>query len=202
MSKKRIWKSLFLVMFAMMLFFMPSVTANAASFKNSKPKMKKAQYLYNSVSLQWTKVSGAKSYEIERRRMNPKTGKYGKYKLWTKTTKTSITKKTTGDYQYRVRAVKGKTYSKWSSPKRIFSACAQIVDRTYEAGGFLTIEVKITNKTKSSMGLIKGYIDDTRKSEIQFYDSNGKKIDVYHGDLYSGSIWTDDWSVPYENSSP
>ena len=179
-------------MFAMMFSFMASGTANAASFKNSSPKIKKAQYLYNSVSLQWSKVAGAKTYEIQRRLMNPKTGKFGKYKAWTKTSKTSIVKKATGDYQYRVRAIKGKTKSKWSSPKRVFAAYAKILDRTYEPAGYLSIKIKIFNKTKSSIGLVKGYVDDTKKSEIRFLDKKGKKVDVYHGDLYSGSVWTDD----------
>ena len=192
MRRKGLWKPIFLTLAAMAIFFILPGNVRAASFKNSKPTIKKAQYLYDSVSLQWTKVSGAKSYEIQRRMMNPKTGKYGSYKVWKKTTKTSIVKKTTGDYQYRVRAVKGSSHSKWSSPKRIFAADAKIVDRTYEAGGFLTIEVKITNKTKSSMGLMKGYVDDSLKSEIRFYNAKGKKVDTYHGDLYSGNIWVDD----------
>ena len=191
MKAKRIWRW-FLPVLAMALFFVMPGAANAASFKDSKPTIKKAEYLYDSVSLQWTKVSGAKSYEIQRRMMNPGTGKYGSYKTWTKTSKTSVVKKATGDYQYRVRAVKGTAHSKWSSPKRVFAAYAKIMDKSYEAGGFLTIEVKITNKTKSPMGLMKGYIDDTRKSEIRFYNAKGKKVDTYHGDLYSGSIWTDD----------
>ena len=192
MKGKRIWTSLFLVMFIMSLFIVVPETASAASFKDSKPTIKKAQYLYDSVSLQWSKVSGAKSYEIQRSKMNPKTGKFGSYKLWATTTETSIVKKATGDCQYRVRAVSGKKTSKWSAPKRVFAAYAKIVDRTLEAGGFLTIEVKITNKTNSPMGLTKGYVDDSLKSEIQFFTKKGKKVDVYHGDLYSGSIWDDD----------
>ena len=192
MKGKRIWSSLFLVLFVLTLVFTTPDTASAASFKNSKPTIKTAQYLYNSVSLKWSKVAGAKSYEIERSMMNPKTGKFGKYVAWAKTTGTSIVKKAIGDYQYRVRAVRGKNYSKWSAPKRVFAACAKIVNREFEAGGYLTITVQITNKTKSPMGLLKGYVDDKLKSEIQFYTKKGKKVDVYHGDLYSGSIWTDD----------
>ncbi len=188
MEKKKIWRSIILVMIAMTFFLMMPRTAQAASLTKAQPKIQKAQYLYDSVSLQWTKVAGAKKYEIERRLMNPKTGKFGKYKLWTTTTKTSIVKKTNGDYQYRVRAVKGKNKSKWSSAKRVFAACAKIVDRSYEAGGFLTVEVKITNKTKSPMGLKKGF-DEC--STIKFYNK-GKKIDSFSGKLYSGSIWTDD----------
>ena len=80
MKKQRIGLAFVLVLFTMLFFSMLPGTADAASFKNSKPKIKKAQYLYDSVSIQWTKVSGAESYEIERRLMNPKTGKYGGYK--------------------------------------------------------------------------------------------------------------------------
>ena len=76
MKGKRFLASVFLVLFAMSLIFTVPETAVAAGFTNSKPTIKKAQFLYNSVSLQWTKVTGAKSYEIERRVMNPKTGKY------------------------------------------------------------------------------------------------------------------------------
>lgn len=192
MKRNRKWTSFLLIMLAAVFFFLAPRTAEAASIKNAKPKITKGQYLYDKVSLKWTKVSGAKTYEIQRREMNPKTGKYGKFKAWTKTSATSVVKKASGDYQYRVRAVKGKTCSKWSSPKRVFAAYAKILERTWEYGGFLTIKVQITNKTKSSMGLMKGLIDDTRKSEILFLDKKGKKVDTYHGDLYSGSIYTDD----------
>ena len=186
------WTSFLLIMLAAAFFFLAPRTAEAASIKNAKPKITKGQYLYDRVSLKWTKVAGAKTYEIQRREMNPKTGKFGKYKAWTKTSATSVVKKASGDYEYRVRAVKGKTSSKWSSPKRVFAAYAKILERSYEAAGYLTIKVEITNKTKSPMGLMKGLIDDTRKSEILFLDKKGKKVDTYHGDLYSGSIWTDD----------
>ena len=193
MNRKRIWTSIFLVMYMIVFFFSRpmTVTVSAASIANSKPTIKKAQYLYNCVNLEWTKVTGAKSYQIQRREMNPKTGKWGKYKLWKTTTRTSVMKQATGDCQYRVRAVKGKTYGRWSSPKRVFAASAKIIDRSYEAAGYLTIKIKIANHTKSPMGLIKGYIDEKRMSQIRFYNK-GKLIETYHGDLYSGSIWTDD----------
>ncbi len=189
MEKKRIWRSIFLVMLAVTFFLIMPGKAQAASFEKSQPKIQKAQYLYNSVSLQWSKVTGAKKYVIERREMNPKTGKYGNYKAWATTTKTSIVKKATGDCQYRVQAVKGKSKSKWSASKRVFAACAKIVDRTYEAGGFLTIKVQITNKTKSSMGISKGFEEC---STVLFLNKKGKKVDSYTGKLYSGNIYTDD----------
>ena len=198
MKGNRKWTSFLLVMLAAAFLFISPRTVQAASFKNSRPKITKGQYRYDKVSLTWTKVAGAKTYEIERRLMNPKTGKYGKYKMWAKTTKPSVARKASGDYQYRVRAVRGKARSKWSAPKRVFAAYAKIVDRTYEAGGFLTIKIQVTNKTKSPMGLMKGYVDESRKSDILFYDKKGKKVDSYKGDLYSGSIWSDDRYVTDE----
>ena len=195
MNKKIVKRSALLLLLFMSVFFILSPkTARAASLTKSTPKITKAYYIYNSVQLQWKKVTGAKKYKIYRRVMNPKTGKYGKWKYWAATAKTSIKKKATGDCQYRIIAVNGKKHSKWSAKKRIFAACAKILDKTYESGGFVTIKVKITNKSGSPMGLMKAYVDDSRKSQIQFY-KNSKKVDTYSGDWYSGNIWTDDGYV-------
>ncbi|MDO5456225.1 MAG: hypothetical protein Q4F25_04840, partial [Eubacteriales bacterium] len=70
-------------LFALLLMLMiicvsVPVPAQAASIKNKKPKItNKSAYLNGKVYLKWTKVAGAKKYEIQRAKINPKTGKTG-----------------------------------------------------------------------------------------------------------------------------
>ena len=137
-------------------------TAGAKSITKAKPKISKSSaYKYNKIALKWTKIKGAKKYQIERARINPKKGKIGKWKKWKTVKKNILKKKASGDFKYRVRAVKGNKKSKWSKARRVFAAYAKITKKKYEPlrwyvfGETLEFKVSITNKTKSPMGFIK-----------------------------------------------
>ena len=128
-SKKHL-VSVVLLLLILAVGVLKPAPVQAASFKNAKPKIdtKKSAYLNNKIYLKWSKVSGAKKYEIQRAKINPSTGKAGKWVKWKTVKKTQIKTKGSGDYKYRVRAVKGKTKSKWSPAKRIFAASATITN--------------------------------------------------------------------------
>lgn len=155
-------------------------TADAKSFTNSKTKItKNSAYLYNKVSLKWKKVKGAKKYQIQRAKINPKKGKIGKWKKWKTTKKTFIKRKASGDYKYRVRAVKGKKVSKWSKAKRIFAANAKITSKHYEPpfffnmdGAYIDFKVKIKNKSKSPMG----FLDEDNLYTFYVVNTKTKKV--------------------------
>ena len=193
-AKKGFMLSFFILLLIVTCFF-ASVSAQAASFKKSKPNINKTSaYLNDTVYLTWTKVSGAKKYEIQRAKINPKTGKTGKWKAWATTKKTAVKKKASGDYKYRVRAVKGKTKSKWSSAKRIFGATARITNIGYTepdiflgvvlSSGYLEWRVTVNNKTSSPMGFVK---TGTRfKNQNTLYAINkttGKVVHLWEGRL-------------------
>ena len=193
-AKKGFMRSFFILLVLVTCFF-ASVSAHAASFQNSKPKINKnSAYLNNTVYLTWTKVSGAKKYEIQRAKINPSTGKIGKWREWTTTKKTAVKKKATGDYKYRVRAIKGNTKSKWSSAKRIFGATAKITDIGYTepdiflgvvlSSGYLEWRVIVNNKTKSPMGFVKsGTRFENQNTLYAINKTTGKKVHSWEGRL-------------------
>ena len=182
-----------LLLMLMIICISVPVPAQAASIKNKKPKITKdSAYLNNKVYLKWTKVAGAKKYEIQRAKINPKTGKTGKWTKWKATKKTYIKKEASGDYKYRVRAVKGKTHSKWSAPKRVFAANAYITKMTYTppeylfgvlmSRGYLTFRVLVNNKTKSPMGFLDSYMIGEQNT-VYALSSSGKKLKTWHADV-------------------
>ena len=146
---------LVLMLFVSFMFLKPA-SVQAAKLKTSaKPKFTNASaYMYNKVCLKWGKVTGAKKYVIYRAKINPGSGKNGSWKKWAETTKTSIKKKATGDYKYRVRAISGSIKSKYSNPIRIFAANAKITDIGFD-GAHINFRLLIGNKTKSDMGFVK-----------------------------------------------
>lgn len=138
------------------------VQSKAASL--GKPKYVKAScsYTNNKVCLTWTKVKGAKKYQIYRAKLNPKTGKNGKWTKWAASKKTYIKKKTSGDFRYRVRAIRGKKTGAWSKSIRIFAATGKIIQMSYtdnsifgvDLGSKLNYRILISDKTKSPMGFV------------------------------------------------
>lgn len=169
------------------------VPAQAASIKNKKPKIDKhSAYLNNKIYLKWSKVKGAKKYEIQRAQINANTGKAGKWTKWKTTKKTSIKVTASGDYKYRVRAVSGKTKSKWSASKRIFGASACIAKMTYEPpeylfgvrqyAGELKFRVLYNNKTKSPMGFLSS-IGIGEQNKVYALNSSGKVLKSWYADL-------------------
>ena len=73
-------KSLVILIF--ILLIIPSHGSKAASL--AKPKLDVlSAYMNNAVYLKWKKVKGAKRYEIQRAKVNPKkANKVGKWKKW------------------------------------------------------------------------------------------------------------------------
>lgn len=181
--------------------FLTPVPVEAASFQKSKPKISKTSaYLNNAVFLKWSKVSGAKKYQIQRAKIKPSTGKTGKWNAWKTVKKTSVKAVTSGDYKYRVRAVnkKGKQ-SKWSTAKRIFAARAKIAGTTYTepdiffgvklSEGKLTFRVLVNNKTKSPMGFVPhGTRFKYQNTIYALNKSTGKVMKKWDGDLITSGI--------------
>lgn len=132
--------------------------AQAASFTSKKPTIKKTSaYVNGYVSLKWSKVSGATKYEIYR--ASKKSGTYKKYAT-SKTT--SLKKKSSGTYYYKVRGVKGKQKTKFSKPVLIFAATAQIKEVGFSGTGWVgtmgtLASVKVTNHSKKDMQFLGGY---------------------------------------------
>lgn len=153
-----------LIIFMFLLLIIPGYSTKASAM--GKPKLNiLSAYMNDSVYLKWNKVKGAKKYEIQRAKINPnKANKVGKWKKWKTTKKTSIKKKGSGDYKYRVRAIKGSKKGGWSKAKRIFGATGSITNVIYDEPttlwgmyieGQLTFRLLINNKTQSQMGFVK-----------------------------------------------
>ena len=117
----------------------------------TKPTIKANQsaYVNGSVVLQWSKVSGASSYEVYRA-----TSKSGSYKKFASTKKTKLTKKTSGEYFYKVRAVKGGKKTAFSSPVHIFAANGRITEKTFSSYKGIQFRVLVTNKSGRAMNFL------------------------------------------------
>lgn len=108
----------------MMAILLYPKTADAASFnKKAKPKFKVATCMYKGgkAVLKWKKVKGATKYVVYRAKK-----KNGKYKQFKATKKLQISKKSVGEYYYKVRAFKGKTGGKYSAPVHLFPGMGNI----------------------------------------------------------------------------
>ena len=198
-EKKGFMRSFFILLVLVTCIF-ASVSAQAASFQKSKPKISKnSAYLNDKVYLTWTKISGAKKYEIQRAKINPSTGKAGKWKTWVTTGKTSIKKKASGDYKYRVRAIKGSTKSQWSSAKRIFGATAKITNIGYTEpdvfmgvtfrDGYLEWRITVKNKTNSPMGfVVSGSRFGNQNTLYAINKTTGKKVHSWEAKLDTTGI--------------
>lgn len=194
-----VFSGLLIVLMAALVIFAP-VSAEAASFKKSKPKITgKSAYLNDSVYLEWTAVKGAKKYEIQRAMVKPSNGKTGKWKKWKTVKGTTIKATATGDYKYRVRAVnKKKKKSKWSRAKRVFAASAVISKMTYTppeyffgvlwTRGELRFRVAINNKTKSPMGFVPSGTRFGKQNTLYALNkTTGKVLKKWEADLEVGS---------------
>ena len=168
----------------------------------AKPKLikKSCTFANNKVCLAWKKVKGAKKYQIFRAKVNPKTGKIGKWSKWTTTKKRSIKKKGTGDFRYRIRAIRGKKAGKWSKSVRIFAATGQITHLNYVEpeilfgvtlhSGRIEMRVLVTNKTKSPMGFLESGSRIPTQGHLYAIDkASGKVLKVWETELDTGSIY-------------
>ena len=177
-----------------------SGTVHAATLISSRPKLTTASAYNNSyVYLKWTKVSGAKKYEIYRAKVIPADEpteklKLGAWKKWAATKNTYVKRKDSGDYKYRVRAVNGKKTSKWSVAKRVFAANAKITHMGYTepeymfgvllSSGGLEFRVLVTNKTKSDMGFVtSGTRFDPQGTLYAVNKKTGKVLKKWEADL-------------------
>jgi len=184
----------------MLLLLMVTCPVTAKKKKTlPRPALVKSSctYTYNKARLKWKKVKGAKKYEIQRAKINAKTGKTGKWKKWVLTKKTSIAKKTTGDFKYRIRALNGKKKGKWSKAVRLFAANGKITDMGYTpadiffgvklGGEILEMRVLVSNKTDSPMGFVKsGTRIPIQYSIYAINKSTGKKMKKWDAYLDTG----------------
>ena len=198
--KKQAQKSIFSLLLILALLVtgvLAPVSAHAASFTKSKPKITaKSAYLNDSVYLEWTKVKGAKKYEIQRAKVSKK-GKTGKWKKWKTVKKNYIKKAASGDYRYRVRAIKGKKKSKWSAAKRAFGASARITKLYFDPAEILfgvklsseslEIEVLVNNKTSAPMGFVDSGSRFGEQCRVYAINkSTGKVMKSWEGNLHLG----------------
>ena len=128
--------------------------AQAASFSTkAKPKLitKSCSYTNGKVTLKWKKIKGATKYIVYR--STKKGSSYKKFKTVKK--KTTLTKKSVGEYYFKIRAFKGKKKSKYSKPVHLFSAWGNyfnIFRTSFNFGGGRTaFNAAISNESKKTM---------------------------------------------------
>lgn len=144
-----------LIAFVMMFAAFTTDVNAASNIKKAKPKFVVSQCYYANgqtckAALKWNKVKGAKKYIVYRA-----TSKTGKYKKFTTTKKLTVSKKSKGEYYYKVQAVDGKKKSKMSDPVHLFPASGQIVRRMVTSMNFggtkTTLWVISKNDSKKTM---------------------------------------------------
>ncbi len=143
---------------AAMLFHVKPVHA-AKLKKSAKPKfvLEECRQSSGNAILTWKKTKGAKKYIVFR-----STKKNGGYKKFATTKKLTITKKSDGEYFYKVQAVSGKVKSKMSAPVHLFSATGNIyhamsLRTSYFGGGSIVryYYCALKNNTKKTMTFTK-----------------------------------------------
>ena len=106
-------------------FMMPQKTYAASRIGKVKT-VKVASYDYNKARISWSKVKGAKKYQIYR--ATKKSGKYRKVRTVSSKSRSCINSGlTTGKtYYYKVRAVKGKKKGKFSKVRSVKPALKKV----------------------------------------------------------------------------
>ena len=155
---KRRFTTILAILFALsMMLSAFTINADAAvNIKKVTPKFVTGSCYYANGStckavLKWKKVKGATKYIVYR-----SATKSGKYKKFATTKKTSIKKKSKGEFYYKVRAISGKKKSKLSKPVHLFPARGQIVNKMYISMGFgtkTTLWVVVGNDSKKMITL-------------------------------------------------
>ena len=156
LKKSLIFATAILLTISLLLAVFSAAPANAASARLKAPKFvtSKCSYSYESTVLKWKKVKGAKKYQVLR---SEKKG--GKYKAFATTKKVSLSKKTTGNYYYKIRAVNGKKKSKLSSPVHLTSVNGSITNTmtfrtSFNFGGSSATTlfiVRVNNNSKTAL---------------------------------------------------
>lgn len=184
-KKKRRLPYLLIALSLMFLLLLIPQSANAAAFsKKAKPKfvITNCKYSQGNVTLQWKKLKGAKKYIIYRA-----SKKKGKYKKFATTKKLSITKKSPGEFYYKVQAVKGKTKSKQSAAVHVFSGFGNIYQsfRT-NVGGFYYRTIyyaAFKNETKKAMTITEG----ASCTFYQYDPATGNLLELQTGEVVMGA---------------
>ncbi len=129
--------------------------AFAASFTSKKPTIdtETSCYMNGKLILKWSKVSGATKYEVYRSK-----NKSGSYKKFATVTKNNLSKKTTGEYYYKVRGIKGSKKSKFSDPVHVFAANSKISKINFSNVGGLQVRILVTNKSERNMNFLAGNV--------------------------------------------
>lgn len=169
----------------MFLLLLVPQSAKAASLsKKAKPKfvVTSCKYSQGKVTLKWKKLKGAQKYIVYRA-----TKKNGKYKKFASTRKLTITKKSTGEFYYKVQAVKGKVKSKQSAPVHIFAGYGNIYQsfRT-SVGGFYYRTIyyaAFMNETKKTMTIAEG----ATCTFYQYDPKTGKMTELTTGEVVMGA---------------
>lgn len=101
------------------VFTMPQKTYAATSRIGKVKTVKVASYDYNKARISWSKVKGAKKYQIYR--ATKKSGKYRKVRTVSSKSRSCINSGlTTGKtYYYKIRAIKGKKKGKFSKVRSV-----------------------------------------------------------------------------------
>lgn len=155
-------------------------TSYAASV--TKPKNFIVAVVDNKTTLVWDKVKGASKYQVYRA-----TSKNGTYKA-VKTTTNEYwidTKAKSDNYWYKVRAVKGKNKSSFTSKRHTFYALAKYNGYTKKSG-YRIYKMKVTNYSKSkNMYFIPEIEEHDGVSGALFYN---KKRDTFENNQCVGQL--------------
>ena len=186
---------LMLILIVMVIGILAPVSVHAASITSAKPKFDKScAYLNKTIYLKWSKIKGAKKYEIQRAKISPSKGKPGKYAKWKVVKKNYIKVSGSGDYRYRVRAISGTQKSKWSVSKRIFGASAKITHFGYTKPdvmfgvtlheGIIEFRVLVNNKTSSPMGFVESGSRFGEQANLYAINKKtGKRVKKWEADV-------------------
>lgn len=194
-NKRRMVRILMGTLLVLIMMFVCVRPAKAASFKkNAKPKfvITNCKYSGDSATLTWKKIKGAKKYVVYRAKK-----KNGKYKKFATTKKLTITKKSQGEYYYKVQAVKGKEKSKMSACVHLFAASGNIynsmtMSTSISLGGFMTRSgggvryyyAAVKNLTKKAMTIKEG----DSCNFIQLDPKTGETKQLGTGELTEGAV--------------
>ena len=152
-KKRSRWLRVLTLTLAMTLLFglLLEAPALAAGISSKQPTIKTTEsgYVNGALVLKWSGVSGASSYEIFR-----SSTRNGSYKKFATSRKTGLTKKTTGEFYYKVRGVKVSQKSRFSDPVHVFAANGVITDLGFSGVKGIQLRVLVSNKSNRKMSFI------------------------------------------------
>ena len=200
------WMRTLMALTLILTLLVAVVPAQAASISGKKPKINAlSNYSNGKVYLTYSKISGATGYEIYRSKT-----KNGSYSKFATSKSTTLAKSATGNYFYKVRAVKGKTKSKFSNPVEIFAANCNITNVTFDNINYLQARIMIRNKSQKAMNFLatnlgKFYLIDKKAQKVVGSTSarlvtSGGSIGVVVPANKSQAIWVQYWDYALWNT--